>query len=179
MSLNKQKIAKFFCFKLIRFIILMIAVAIFSFVLLDLSPIDPVSAYLKGAAVSEAQRQILQQYFGTNVPLPTKVWHWLVDLAQGNIGTSLIYRAPVIDVIIEKFSASVVLMAISWVLSGIIGFALGILAGKNKGSWIDKAVKVYCYAIQSAPSLGWNAYFNGIFSLFGMVPNRIWSSNWC
>ena len=35
----------------------MIAVAIFSFILLDLSPIDPVSAYLKGAAVSEAQRQ--------------------------------------------------------------------------------------------------------------------------
>ena len=51
-SLNKQKIIKYFGFKLVRFIILMVAVAIFSFVLLDLSPIDPVSAYLKGAAVS-------------------------------------------------------------------------------------------------------------------------------
>ena len=150
--MNKQKIAKYFGYKLIRFIVLMIAVAIFSFVLLDLSPIDPVSAYLKGAAVSEAQRQILQQYFGTNVPMPTKIYHWLLDLIQGNLGTSLIYRQPVMDVIIDKFSASVVLMAISWLLSGVIGFVLGVLAGKNKGSWIDKAVKVYCYAIQSAPS---------------------------
>ena len=130
----------------------MVAVAIFSFILLDLSPIDPVSTYLKGAAVSEAQRAILEGYFGTNVPLPTKIFHWLLDLVQGNLGISLIYRAPVLDVIIDKFTASIVLMALSWLLSGIIGFALGVVAGKNKGSLIDKAVKVYCYAIQSAPS---------------------------
>ena len=150
--MNKQKLIKFFGYKLVRFVILMIAVAIFSFVLLDLSPIDPVNAYLNGAAVSEGQRQILQQYFGTSVPLQTKIYHWLLDLLQGNLGTSLIYRAPVMDVILDKFSASIVLMAISWLLSGIFGFVLGVVAGKNKGSWIDKAVKVYCYAIQSAPS---------------------------
>lgn len=150
--MNKNQILKFFGYKLIRFIILMVAVAIFSFILLDLSPIDPVSTYLKGAAVSEAQRAILEGYFGTNVPLPTKIFHWLLDLVQGNLGISLIYRAPVLDVIIDKFTASIVLMALSWLLSGIIGFALGVVAGKNKGSLIDKAVKVYCYAIQSAPS---------------------------
>ena len=130
----------------------MVVVAIFSFILLDLSPINPVNTYLRGAAVSEAQRAILESYFGMNVPLPTKIFHWLMDLVQGNLGTSLIYRAPVIDVIIDKFTASIVLMAISWILSGIFGFALGVVAGKNKGSWSDKAVKVYCYAIQSAPS---------------------------
>lgn len=150
--MNKNQILKFFGYKLIRFIILMVVVAIFSFVLLDLSPINPVNTYLRGAAVSEAQRAILESYFGMNVPLPTKIYHWLLDLIQGNLGTSLIYRAPVIDVILDKFTASIVLMAISWILSGILGFALGIVAGKNKGSWIDKAVKVYCYAIQSAPS---------------------------
>ena len=158
--------AKYFGFKLVRFIILMIAVAIFSFVLLDLSPIDPVSAYLKGAAVSEAQRQILEQYFGTNVPLTTKIWHWLLDLIQGNLGTSLIYRAPVTDVILQKFSASVVLMALSWILSGVFGFILGVVAGKNKGSWIDKAVKVYCYAIQSAPSFWVGMLILMIFAVY-------------
>ena len=150
--MNRKSIIKFFGYKLIRFIILMIAVAIFSFILLDLSPINPVSVYLKGAAVSEAQRQILNQYFGVGVPLPTKIYHWLLDLIQGNLGTSLIYRAPVIDVIVDKFTASLALMSLSWLLSGIIGFLLGVVAGKNKGSWIDKAVKTYCYAIQSAPS---------------------------
>ncbi len=130
----------------------MVAVAIFSFILLDLSPINPVSVYLKGAAVSESQRAILNEYFGVGVPLQTKIYHWLLNLIQGNLGTSLIYRAPVLDVIIDKFTASLALMSISWLLSGVIGFLLGVVAGKNKGSWIDKAVKTYCYAIQSAPS---------------------------
>ena len=116
--MNKNQILKFFGYKLIRFIILIIAVAIFSFILLDLSPINPVMVYLKGAAVSESQRAILESYFGVNVPLPTKIYHWLMDLLQGNLGTSLIYRAPVIDVIFEKFTASIVLMALSWLLSG-------------------------------------------------------------
>ena len=62
--MNKKSIIKFFSYKFIRFIILMVAVAIFSFILLDLSPINPVSVYLKGAAVSESQRAILNEYFG-------------------------------------------------------------------------------------------------------------------
>ena len=151
--MNKQKVAKYFGWKLVRFIVLMIAVAIFSFVLLDLSPIDPVNAYLHGAAVSETQRQILQQYFGTNVPMTEKIFHWLMDLIQG-------------DVIIDKFMASLALMALSWILSGVIGFALGVVAGKNKGSWIDKAVKVYCYAIQSAPSFWVGMLVLMIFSVY-------------
>ncbi len=150
--MNKNQLLKFFGYKLIRFVILILVVAIFSFILLDLSPIDPVNAYLRQAAVSEAQRQILENYFGTNVPLTTKIWHWLLDLIQFDLGTSLVYRAPVIDIIWDKASASIVLMAISWLLSGILGFTIGVVAGKNKGTWIDKAVKVYCYAIQSAPS---------------------------
>ena len=159
--MNKQKVAKYFGWKLIRFIVLMVAVAIFSFVLLDLSPIDPVNAYLHGAAVSEAQRAILEQYFGTNTPMTEKIFHWLMDLIRGDLGTSLIFRRPVIDVIIEKFTVSFVLMAISWIVSGVLGFALGVVAGKNKGTWIDKAVKVYCYAIQSAPSF-WVGMLNSI-----------------
>ena len=150
--MNKKSIIKFFSYKFIRFIILMVAVAIFSFILLDLSPINPVSVYLKGAAVSEGQRAILNEYFGVGVPLQTKIYHWLLNLIHGDLGTSLIYRAPVLDVIIDKFTASLALMSISWLLSGVIGFLLGVVAGKNRGSWIDKVVKTYCYAIQSAPS---------------------------
>ena len=149
----------------------MIAVAIFSFILLDLSPINPVTVYLKGAAVSEAQRTILNQYFGVGVPLHIKIYHWLLNLMQGDLGTSLIYRAPVIDVITQKFIASLALMTLSWIFSGIIGFALGVVAGENKVSWIDKAVKVYCYAIQSAPSFWVGMLILMVFAVYlGLFP---------
>nr|WP_288268507.1 ABC transporter permease [uncultured Methanobrevibacter sp.] len=149
--LNKRTI-KFIRNKTIHFIVLMIAVAIFSFILLDLSPIDPVNAYLQNVPVSSAQRAALESYWGVGQPMYVKVWNWLINLLQGNLGTSLIYRIPVIDVILEKFQASIVLMFLSWLISGIFGFLLGVIAGKNKDTWIDKIIKVYCYILQSAPS---------------------------
>lgn len=152
--------------KTIHFIVLMIAVAIFSFILLDLSPIDPVNAYLQQTAVSAAQRVSLEQYWGVGEPLTTKIGKWLLMLLQGNLGTSLIYRIPVVDVIAQKFEASIVLMAISWVISGLLGFGLGIVAGKNKGSWIDKLVKVYCYILQSAPSFWIGLLVLIVFSVY-------------
>ena len=164
--MNKNQILKFFGYKLARFIILIVGVSIISFILLDLSPLDPVTTYLNGAAVSESQRAILESYFGVNVPLPTKIYHWVCNIVQGNLGTSLIYRAPVIDVILNKFSASFILMASSWIISGIIGFALGVIAGKNKGTWIDKIIKTYCYIIQSSPAFWVGMLVLMVFSVY-------------
>ena len=147
-----RKVTLFIRNKLIHFIVLMIAVAIFSFILIDLSPIDPVNVYLKQASVTAAQRAMLNEYWGVGVPLTTKLFNWLSMILQGNLGVSLIYRIPVIDVIVDKFMASFILLASSWLIGGIFGFLLGIVAGKNRDSWIDRAVKTYCYILQSAPS---------------------------
>lgn len=138
--------------KLIHFIVLMVAVSIFSFILLDLSPIDPVNLYLKQSPITPAQRALLEQYWGVGQPMTTKLFNWFTNFIQGNLGNSLIFRKPVVDVILEKFAASLVLMFLSWVVSGVLGFILGVLAGKNKGSWIDKCIRVYCYILQSAPT---------------------------
>lgn len=147
-----SRILRFTRNKLIHFIILMVAVSIFSFLLLDLSPIDPVNAYLKETPVSATQRALLEQYWGVGQPITTKIFNWFTNFIQGNLGSSLIFRKPVSDVIFEKFTASLVLMFASWVISGVLGFILGVLAGKNKDSWIDKIIRVYCYILQSAPS---------------------------
>lgn len=150
-NMNK-KVIHFIRNKTIHFIVLMIAVAIFSFILIDLSPIDPVNVYLKQASVSATQRAMLNDYWGVGIPLTTKIFNWLSMILHGNFGVSLIYRIPVIDVIADKFMASFILLASSWIISGVLGLTLGILAGKNKDSWIDRAVKTYCYILQSAPS---------------------------
>lgn len=82
--MNKSTI-KFIRNKTIHFIVLMIAVAIFSFILLDLSPIDPVNAYLQNVPVSSAQRAAaLENYWGVGQPMYVKVWNWLINLLQGN-----------------------------------------------------------------------------------------------
>ena len=64
----------------------------------------------------------------------------------------MIYRRPVTEIISEKFLHSLTLMIIAWVLSGIIGFVLGIVAAMKKGKWIDRIIKGYCYTLASTPT---------------------------
>ena len=114
--MNKKRTIKFIEHKVIRFILLIIAVAIFSFILINLSPINPVRVYLGEVAVSEAQRVMLEQYWGINQPITVKLFNWFISILHGDFGTSLIYRIPVIDVVFQKFSASLLLMLIQEVL---------------------------------------------------------------
>ena len=68
------------------------------------------------------------------------------------MGISLLYRQKVTTVIAVKLGNSLFLMIIAWVLSGLIGFLLGSLAGMNRGKPIDKIIKGYCLVISSTPA---------------------------
>lgn len=147
-----DKILKFLGYRLIRFIILIVTVIIISFIMVDLSPINPVKTYISNMIVSPEQITSLETYWGVNEPITTKLINWLNTIIHGDLGNSLIFRIPVIEVIKEKFLASLILMITSWIISGILGFLLGIIAGYKKDTSIDKIIKIYCYILQSAPT---------------------------
>lgn len=171
---NYDKIVKFLGFKIIRFIILIVALVLISFLLIDMSPINPVKAYISNFVASPEQIANFEAYWGVNEPITTKLINWISNIIQGNLGTSLIYRIPVIDVIKEKFIASLALMLVSWILSGLIGFTLGVIAGFKKDTIIDKAIKVYCYILQSAPTFWIALLILMIFSIYlGWFPSGL------
>ena len=91
---------------------------------------------------------------------------WLQTLASGSMGFSLIYRIPVTEVIITKFTASFTLMVVSWVISGVVGFGLGVIAGAKEGTLIDKAIKTYCYILQSSPTFWIGLVLLMVFSVY-------------
>ncbi len=68
------------------------------------------------------------------------------------MGTSLVYRQPVAKVIAVKLGNSLFLMGLAWIISGLLGFLLGVLAGVFKGKPIDKAIKGYSLVIASTPA---------------------------
>lgn len=171
---NYKKIAIFLGHKVVRLIILLAAVAIISFVLIDMSPVDPVRAYIGEMAVSGEQLAKLESYWGVGQPIWEKALNWFWNILHGDFGTSLIYRIPVIDVIGERFTASLVLMFTSWVISGVLGFGLGTLAGMYRGSWVDKFVKGYCYVLLSAPTFWIALILLMVFSVYlGWFPTGL------
>jgi len=154
--------------KAFRLMALLVAVSILSFWLVSISPIDPVQAYI-GAdmlRVSPEQREAIAAYWGLDQPPLQRFVRWFSALVHGDLGTSMIYRQPVADVIRERFSSSFALMGISWLLSGIIGFAAGVAAAMNRNRWLDRLVKWYCYTLASTPTFWLGLLFIMVFSVW-------------
>ena len=140
---------------IIRMILLLIGVSIGAFVLLSISPIDPLQANVGQAALgSMSQEQIakLEEYWGVGQPPVERYLNWAKDFFRGDMGVSLLYRQEVSAVIAVKLTNSLWLMAIAWILSGVVGFVLGIVAGWNEGRWPDKLIKGYSLLIASTPA---------------------------
>ena len=133
---------------------LLIAVSIVCFTLISYSPIDPVRSYVgaEESRISLEQRKNIEEYWGLNKSKPEQFMLWGKSLLQGNLGKSLIYRESVSDVIVSRFMASIVLMGLAWVFSGILGFVLGILAGMNENSFLDRSIKSFSFILASTPS---------------------------
>ncbi|WP_288266772.1 ABC transporter permease [uncultured Methanobrevibacter sp.] len=169
-----NKLMKFLGKKIVRFLILLIFVILLSFLLIEMSPINPVKTYISNMVVSPEQVAALESYWGVNEPITSKMANWFGNIIHGDFGNSLIFRMPVIDVIKERFMASLVLMIASWLLSGVLGFLLGVVAGFKKDSIIDKAIKVYCYILQSAPTFWIALIILMIFSVYlGWFPTGL------
>lgn len=145
---------KFILKKFAKLGALLLAVSLISFMLISYSPIDPVQSYIGAeiSRISPEQRVKIEEYWGLNKSKPTQYFLWAKSVVQGNLGESLIYRKPVAEIIRDRFSASIALMGLAWVFSGIIGFLLGVLAGMNEGSFLDRMIKSYSFILASTPA---------------------------
>lgn len=146
-------IVKYLGANLLKIAILMILVCVGTFTLMANSGINPVDAYIGAdAQLSAEQYNNIVAHWGLDKPARERFGDWFANIIRGDMGTSLIYRKPVSEVIGLKFKTSLLLMGTAWVLSGIIGFILGVVAGAYKGRWPDKIIKTVCLVMVSAPT---------------------------
>ncbi|MDF2651211.1 MAG: transporter permease [Paenibacillus sp.] len=138
--------------RLIRVITLLIGLSILTFSLIHLSPMDPINAYIAGdSSASPEQIEKIKEYWGVDKSPVEQYISWAGAMLQGNFGTSKLYHSPVIDIIKSRFLTSLALMGTAWVLSGIIGYILGMIAAVNRGKTMDKIIKWYSYTLVSTP----------------------------
>lgn len=154
--------------KAVKLLSLLFAVSVISFTLVAISPIDPIQSYVGAdiTRVSPEQREEIAEYWGLNESRILQFMNWGSAVIQGDLGTSLIYRAPVIDIILERFLASLGLMGLAWLLSGVIGFLLGVVAAVKQGTIIDRFIKTYCYTLASTPTFWLGLLLLTVFSVW-------------
>ncbi|MFI3227948.1 MAG: ABC transporter permease [Clostridia bacterium] len=148
----------------LKLIALLFFVSLVTFTLIELSPIDPITAYINSAdAVSAEQKIQIEAYFGLNQSPVERYFLWLSNILKGDFGISIIYRIPVIEVISLKFANSLALMLSSFVISGSLGLSIGIAMGKN--AIADKVLKPICLILSATPTFFIGIVFLLIFAV--------------
>ena len=126
-----------------------------AFFLVSVSPLDPLKTNVGQAALgSMSPEQIakLEEYWGVNTPPVARFTAWAGDFIRGDMGVSLLYRQPVSRVIAVKLSNSLWLMAVAWMVSGLVGILLGVVAGANRGRTVDRVISGYALITASTPA---------------------------
>lgn len=144
---------KVLLYETVRMLLLLIAVSIIAFILITKAPIDPLVSYIgTNSTLSPEAKAEIVKYWGLNDPLPQRFMTWVLNALHGDLGTSITYKQPVLEIIKTRFMASIVLMLLAWALSGIFGFILGVFCGMNQGGLLDRITKLFCLVTKSAPT---------------------------
>ena len=132
---------------------LVLAVSALTLFLAEASPMDPVDSYLGAeSAIDPSQYAALTAKWGLDRPAVEQVVLWWGNALHGDLGTSLMPQRPVAEVIAEGLSDSLMLLTTAWVVSGLFGGALGVIAGKNRDRWPDRLISAVCYVFAALPT---------------------------
>ncbi|MDR2355547.1 MAG: ABC transporter permease [Clostridiales Family XIII bacterium] len=155
-----------------RMLLLLFLVSVLSFVLIVKAPIDPLVSYIgTESTLSEEAKDEIVRHWGLDAPLPARYANWVKNVLRGDFGMSIAYKRPVISVIRDRFSYSVVLMMLAWTFSGLLGYAAGVFAGLRKGGLFDGVIKLFCLVLQSAPTFWLGLLILSFFSVrLGLFP---------
>lgn len=157
-------------------ILLLLAVIILNFLLLHLAPGDPVETLVgeMGGATEELIAQLRTDY-GLDKSVPQQLFTHIVRMAQGNLGESFSMDQPVLQLILERLPATLILVVTALVLAITIGTFLGVVAAQKPKSFFSGFVTVVSLAGYAAPVF-WTgimllilfSYLIPIFPSFGM-----------
>lgn len=141
---------------------ILIAVTIIMFALLQLTPGDPLDAYVPpDLPMPPAQRQALRHELGLDRPPVIRYFYWLKDTAKGNLGISSKTSIPVTTEIRQRIGATLILMGTAIVIGVALGLILGVLSAIKQYSILDTLLTIFAFLGISFP-----VYLAGLVGLY-------------
>lgn len=125
--------------RLVLLIPVFLVVSIVIFLIIHLVPGDPIDNLVRIGSTPEQKAEITARY-GLDRPLYEQYLIWLGQLAQGDLGTAIVMRRPVADLIAQNIPYSLTLGGLALLFSTVLGIAAGVVAAMNKEGPIDRTV---------------------------------------
>jgi peptide/nickel transport system permease protein len=117
----------------------MLGIAIIIFGFMRLTPGDPVDIMMGQAGhVSEREVELLTEQWHLNEPLHVQLWHFLKDMARGDLGRSFTKHKPVTTLIKETLPATVELALGGAIMALLIAIPIGVISAVKQNSLLDR-----------------------------------------
>lgn len=120
----------------------LLGVSAIVFLMMVLTPGDPVEIMLGDSRSSLEQEAALRRDMGLDRPIHERFVRFLTNAASGEFGQSFFHRRPVIEVIGERLPATIELTLAALVLSLVIAIPLGVLAAVRRDTLLDRLATV-------------------------------------
>lgn len=140
--------------RLLQIVVVLIGISFLTFMLMYISPGDPVRTMLSATGVmpSEELVQSIREEMGLNDPFLTQYFRWLGNCFHGDFGNSYSFSKPVLTLLSARLWPTLKLTIFSMLLMLIISVPLGMLSAVYKNSWIDYLVRGFTFLGISLPN---------------------------
>ncbi|MTI18126.1 ABC transporter permease [Rhodobacteraceae bacterium RKSG542] len=110
---------------------------------------NPIDVMIDPGATQEIRQQMIEKY-GFDQPLYVQYWTFLENVFQGDMGTSLVYNIPVIELVFSRFPATLELVLVAVGIAAVIGIPAGLWAGyrpESKSAKLIMALSVLGFSV--------------------------------
>lgn len=154
--------------RLISAVPVLIGITIIVFLIMAMIPGDPATAILGSYATPENVEK-LNRDLGLDKPLVQRYFTWLGNMLSGDFGRSFSLNRPVLDEVVERFNATLVLSGVSFVLCSALGILAGVVSAARQYGLADKFITFTVLIGISVPS-----FFLGMMMILLFAVNLRW-----
>jgi peptide/nickel transport system permease protein len=135
-----------------RAILMLAAIGLLNFALIRMAPGDPAAVIAGESGASDEQFIAgIRRDYGLDQTLPVQVYSYLRRLAALDLGISYRTQRPVVDIILERVPATLLLTVPALLLAILAGTSLGMLAATRAGSWKDTLITSLAMVFYATP----------------------------
>lgn len=168
--------SKFIIKRLLGAAIAVLFVTFASFLLINISPIDPavVALYvIETPEVTPEAVAAMRESLGLDRPFWLRYWDWLGDIARLDFGTTWTNENRLVtDELARAFPYTITLSAVGLLFTLALAFPLGILSAIYKGSWVERISRIVFFAGSSMPNFWLALLLIWLFSVYlGWLPS--------
>ncbi|WP_218510680.1 ABC transporter permease [Variovorax sp. dw_308] len=167
-----MKRVQFLLTRVLQGMVALLLIAIVNFMLVRAAPGDPASVLAGEAGATDPQFVAqLREQFGLDQPMTTQLATYVGKVLHLDLGFSYRQQQPVLDLILDRLPATLLLTGSAFVLSLLFGVTLGALSARKVGTWVDSAITVVALVFYAMPPYWLALMAVLVFSVqFGWLP---------